>query len=997
MVGAANNSGNQVRMEIWSLTAPPVGVNNILIRVSVTSGTVGAVAASAYFAEVDQTTPLEAFGSAKGQGGTEPSVTVSSVAGQDVIDTVATFGNITLTPGSGQIPEWQTSSGGAGTDVTGAGSIKAGATPNVTMQWKRSSSQVWVMGAVSVRPAIKTEIEARGFEAQWSTAGTELHWQTAREVHNLGFNVYREENGRRVRLNPSIIAGSALTFRANLPQHAGKSYSWIDETNVGSAAYWLEDVDINGTRTLNGPVTPKTTTDATSATDSLTLSQLHVDANRSGAWSSHRMQPALPALGNDSQRQEIQYHLAANPAVKILVDHEGWYRMTQPELVAAGLNPSVNPRLLKLYAQGIEQTIRITDATEGSGGFGPNAAIEFYGVGLDTPFSDRRIYWLTVSDSPGKRIILFTGSSERGPQPLSFSDTVELRQRTTYFAALLKPTSDNFFGALVSTTPVDQVLTLPNVAAAQDNAVLEVVLQGVSDGIHEVNVTLNSSTIGTVTFNSQGTGKHGWQVPLSLLQDGPNTVTLTSSAGDTDTSLVNFIRIEYPRKYYAESDSLEFTAHAGDHVVVKGFQTTPTRLFDITDTIAPLAMDFQIESDGSGFTLEAKVPWSSSDTHTLLALADDKLASAITFAPNHPSKWHTAQPGGDVLIITHPAFIGELDPLVQLRRGQGRSVVVVDVDDVFDEFNFGEATPFALRDFLKVASEKWQNKPKYLLLVGDASLDPRNYLGFGYFDFVPTRIISTSELKTASDDWFTDFNDNGVAQIPTGRLPVRTVDDAKTLIGKIVGYDSSEGGDWSTQALMVADQNDPSLDFTQEARSVQALLPPGLNVTDVFAANLDAATARQDIIDGINAGKLLVNYNGHGSVEVWSGEDLFDDTATVSLTNGTHLPVFLIMDCLNGFFQDVYTESLAEALLLTPNGGAVAVWASSALTDAGPQLQVDQALVKALFGPGAVTLGDAILQAKSKVADADVRKTYILFGDPAMRPKNPTPAPVGTH
>jgi len=47
-----------------------------------------------------------------------------------------------------------------------------------------------------------------------------------------------------------------------------------------------------------------------------------------------------------------------------------------------------------------------------------------------------------------------------------------------------------------------------------------------------------------------------------------------------------------------------------------------------------------------------------------------------------------------------------------------------------------------------------------------------------------------------------------------------------------------------------------------------------MKVTDVFATGVDPAAARAAILDGINSGKLLVNYVGHGSVEVWSGENL---------------------------------------------------------------------------------------------------------------------------
>jgi len=322
-----------------------------------------------------------------------------------------------------------------------------------------------------------------------------------------------------------------------------------------------------------------------------------------------------------------------------------------------------------------------------------------------------------------------------------------------------------------------------------------------------------------------------------------------------------------------------------------------------------------------------------------------------------------------------------------LRQAEGRSVAVVNVDDVYDEFNFGERTPYAIRDFLHTATAAWTNKPHYLLLGGDASVDPRGYLGFGFFDFVPTKIVITSELKTASDDWFSDFNDSGFATIATGRLPARTASDMQTIVDKILNYTNGQAGSWTNQSMMVADIDDSSASFSQAALSVQKMLPQTMNVSDVFASTLGAGTARQNLLAGINAGQLLVNYNGHGSVEIW-GSGLFDDSAATSLTNGTKLPLFVAMNCLNGFFHDVYTQSLAEALMLAPNGGAVSVWASSGLTDPGPQFQMDQQLVKTLFSQPSTTLGDAVLFAKSGIADSNVRKTFILFGDPLMRLKH---------
>ena len=206
------------------------------------------------------------------------------------------------------------------------------------------------------------------------------------------------------------------------------------------------------------------------------------------------------------------------------------------------------------------------------------------------------------------------------------------------------------------------------------------------------------------------------------------------------------------------------------------------------------------------------------------------------------------------------------------------------------------------------------------------------------------------------------------------------------MVSKIAGYNSAPAGSWTNQSMVVADVDDSSLSFTQAAMSVQKMLPQTMNVTDVFTSTLGAGTARQNLLAGINAGQLLVNYNGHGSVEIW-GSGLFDDTVAASLTNGNKLPMFVAMNCLNGFFHDVYTESLATALMLAPNGGAVSVWASSGLTEASPQFQMDQALMQGLFSQPSTTVGDAVLFAKSGIADADTRKTFILFGDPMMRLK----------
>ena len=849
--------------------------------------------------------------------------------------------------------------------------------------------------SVSVAIEGPTSVKVNSFSASKNGNGVLLAWNTGGEIHNLGFNVYRDVNGQKMQLNPSLIAGSALLMREALEQHAAKSYGWIDPSPTPGAVYWLEDVDLNGTRTMHGPISvqamsPAVQIGAKTMAPAATFQDLArpaarvtatLGANSAGILPLAHVREVVARPTLTSARQQVGFLLAARPAVKIFVDHEGWYRVTQPQLVAAGMAPNGDARLLHLFAEGIEQPIRVI----GGDVFGPQSAIEFYGTAIDTPFSGQRVYWLAAQGQPGQRISTDNENGSAGPTPGAFLQTVELKPRTTYFAALLRENTDNFFGPVISPTAATQTFNVANVAPGEVG--LDLVLQGVIEGQqHDVTVALNGATLGDVNFAGREEGQAHFTIPNGILVNGANTITLTAQQGSNDISLIDTIDVSFPHTYTAESDQLKFSANAGAMVTVTGFSQTPTRLIDVTNAQQPFAVAFQTSTDGGGYSLTAQVPWTSSGTHWLLAMADSQIATPVMLTSHNPSSWHAVQRGSEMVLLTAPQFAAQFQPVADLRRAEGKSVAMINVDNVYDEFNFGERTPYAVREFLRTATSAWKQKPRYLLLGGDASVDPRNYLGFGYLDFVPTKVIITQELKTASDDWFSDFNNAGFAQIATGRLPARSTSDAQIMAGKIVSYDIGQPGSWTNDSMVVADVDNPGVSFTQAAQSVQNALPLNMNVTGVFTNAVGTGTARQQILAGMNAGQLFVNYNGHGSVQVW-GSTLFDDTTASTLTNGSRLPFVVAMNCLNGFFHDVYTQSLATALMISPNGGAVAVWASSGLTAPSPQFQMDQALVRTLAGSPSMAVGDAVMLAKSGIADLDVRRTFILFGDPTMRLK----------
>ena len=285
---------------------------------------------------------------------------------------------------------------------------------------------------------------------------------------------------------------------------------------------------------------------------------------------------------------EFRASLDGVAAVKISVRSEGWYRVTRAALVAAGLDANADARLLQLYAEGIEQPIQISG--RGAGPLGSNDAIEFYGTGIDTPFSDARVYWLVQGTRPGKRIAaLPSANSASSDNTQGFLFTVIREDRTTYFATLLNgEDKDNFFGAAVTSEPVDQILTVANHASSSALPVsLDITLQGATEGqAHRVSVSFNGASIGEMNFTGQVNVTNNFPVDSSLLTEGANTVTLTALEGDNDVSVVQSIALHYPHTYVADQNWLRATAPAGSGVRIGGFSSPQIHVYDITDPLA---------------------------------------------------------------------------------------------------------------------------------------------------------------------------------------------------------------------------------------------------------------------------------------------------------------------------------------------------------------------------------------------------------------------------
>lgn len=832
-----------------------------------------------------------------------------------------------------------------------------------------------------------TAVRLTRFDAESYQDGVQLTWESGFEVNNLGYHVYREQGGKRTRITPSIIAGSALTVGPGSSLTAGYSYSWFDPNGTLNATYQLEAIDLDGSRQLAEPIRPALGFSKANSRRGAKLFTELAQTNRHNqqfvtARPAEMQSADTVALRLNADSIALQRAIASGNAVKIQVRECGWYRVTQAELVAAGLNPLADARMLQMYVDGVEVPISLSTA---GNHLNTGDVLEFYGVPLDTPTTGTRIYWLVEGNAPGLRMTARRGKLKAVPEdestPPSFDVMLERRERLLYFSNLLNGDAENIFGAPVFFEPVEQMFAVKKLAQGSSaKSAVEVSLQGLTGGPHKVVLRLNRTELGTMTFESREHKSTLFEVDTSLLREGDNVLTLTSVASEADISLIDYVRLTYPHQYRAENNRLRFTAPGGQLIRVEGFSNPNVRVVDVTDPSSPIQLPSLATASEGSYAIRVQTP--SGGVRTLLAFTEELSLHPATMTRNVPSSWASETGGADMLIVTHGEFRPAVQPLAALRQSQGLTVAIADIEDVYDEFSYGAHTPLALKSFVAWTRNHWERVPRYLLLVGDSSWDPRNYLGGGENDFVPTKLIDTQFMETASDAWFGDFDNSGISNVAIGRLPARTAEDIWLIVSKIVSYEQERELNAPLRgAVMVADAG-----FESQSKDTAEFLRQGLPVQEINRAAIgNDDLARTAILNSLNAGPTIVNYYGHGSLQVWTGAGLLDADGAFNLSNTNRLSLYVMMTCLNGFSHDAFDESLSEAALRAPNGGAVAVWASSGFTERLPQFVLNREFYRIMFGKEPVRLGDAANNAKFSVTDQDVRRTWTLLGDPAMR------------
>ncbi len=668
--------------------------------------------------------------------------------------------------------------------------------------------------------------------------------------------------------------------------------------------------------------------------------------------------------------------------LKILIDEEGIYRIDVNSLVIYGLAlEEIDLKRLQLSNRGKPLPLFVFEID----GY---TWVEFYGQESESQYSKENIYTLEVLPYENEHTIFVNGADGYFASPTEsvssdYFETDWFEENQLYFPQV--DGSDNWYWFTVIGGQSQAVpIVLSEVMSGEGYIRLNFWsnTEATSNPDHHLILKLNNRTIVDRSWDGKGEQLITASIPEGILEDGENQITI-EIPGDTKAAAeaywIDWLEVTYPRRAVAQSGQIKFIAD-GKSLLLSDFRGQ-VQIFDISEENRVFLQQITSTSDSD-------LIFKGLEGQTYYVVGEDGFREPISFTPLVNTPDLRANTGGsNYLAIGPDEFLASAAELFSLREAQGLSVIRVPLQAIYDQYNYGFPEPEAIEGYIQETIQVWETVPQYVLLIGDASYDPKNYLQQPVTNILPSIFIQTAYGgQTVSDIPFADFNGDGIPDAALGRIPATTVDEVEVAVRKIIEYenalDSQEG---KNRLLAIADGQEVA--FQIDARHFIDIFPPGddLVLYNPAAGVTDAYEIIQAYFD---EGYSYVAYFGHGSVAMWGKDRLFTVEEATALTN-TQFPVVINMTCLTGLFTHPYTESLAEAFLFNPNGGAAAILAPTSLTLAGEQSRLSTPLAEALGSGNYKRLGDAYLFAQQKMAvDSPgvegVLETFLLFGDPGL-------------
>lgn len=730
-----------------------------------------------------------------------------------------------------------------------------------------------------------------------------------------------------------------------------------------------------------------------------------------------------------------------NTYLKLGVADDGIYRIGRADLESYGISPGgINPETFKVFVKGKEQPVYVRGENDKS--FDQNDYIEFFGSknygdnyhetsSSNEPYkeylnrySDTTIYWLTWGGENGLRIDTMSSYSGTPDDTLYHYSEVAHYEKDLYLDysvfSLVDRQDPDWLANETWVWGQQGVGTANRTFSASDiypgktaKAFYKVqdFASDISQNAHKIGISINSDP---AVYDSSAFDKYAQKVvraefSSNLLNEGNNvlkTISFPTGAGINSIEY-DWYEIEYPRYLKAQNDSLKILF---DDISLPGLKTIKISNVSSNDIViykysGELKKITNYLKSGSKIIFSDTV---NNGDRYIITPASEIASPKIYYKKNFDDlKNQTYQ--ADYILITHPLFLDKANEYANfIKDNYSLATKVINIRDIYDEFNFGFFAPEPIRDFLKAANIYWQDpKPAYLFLVGDATYD---YYGnkTKYFGSPPAYNFVPSYGYPVSDNWFVTWDTTGslVQQMYAGRIPVNSVAEFDHYFDKHKKYLSDQYDVFNKTYLLFSggETNNPSelqtLRTTNDFIKNNLIKPPPvggiarhLYKTANPVSNFGPVGDKQ-VSDYIGAGGLFVSYIGHSGTQIWD-----NGINTVAQLKNNSGKGSLISDwgCSTGKFAEPDIKAFSELFIDGRDGQAIGYTGNTSLgfistATVFPELFYSELLQRNVTGIGrahAIALNDFIKSYGSSGVYRIFALCNALLGDPVINLKVP--------
>ncbi|HZY10013.1 MAG TPA: type IX secretion system sortase PorU [Bacteroidota bacterium] len=735
------------------------------------------------------------------------------------------------------------------------------------------------------------------------------------------------------------------------------------------------------------------------------------------------------------------------------ISEDGMYKLTGQMMVNAGIPPSTDPNTIKVYGNGgselsmsprdisvddlIENAIDIFDSGT-LGRLDPEDYIVFFGKGTRgwkynsttkafnhylNHFTETNFYWLTYGGATSKHMTVIPSLNQPDVyRPAAVLGKIFREDEKVSILSSGLEWLGQSFNTGEQMTYVHPLYALDTTRAmtyqfhigARSSGSSQFMIYEHGDQLLSP-IEISSTQVGSY-FDKQFKSVVISTTQVPKFSDVQSQLRFRyNSVSPAGVGYIDWYEIFYSKFLKAQNDVFNF--HSKDttsitEYAISGFSGGQIRVFDVTNFDSLLIISNPLISP-SNDRCSFQVQLSSGSTREFYIVGSNGYKTPGSLNRIANQNLHGEPMEADYIIVSHPEFLPAAQRLKTYREQPGTRFLrslVVDIQQIYNEFSGGLPTPIAVRNYLKYIYETWRVPPRYVLLFGDGNYDYKGILSSDP-NWIPPWETSESFwplLSYATDDGFVTFNNVERVNLGLGRLSARTIREAHTMVDKIIEYETNPAIDpWKVRFTFVADDGPAGAGdrnnyfiHTDQAEAISRMVPALFENKKIYLyeyPTIYAPGGRRKpavniaIQNQINQGTLVLNFTGHGNPRLWTHEAVFVRETDFPLLRNKGKYFFLVAaTCNYSQFDVIGEQSGGEILLEMPEAGAISVFSATRPVFAFDNFLLNETLYEILFQKDSIgrivpqRLGDLIYRTKQRRTSDNDRK-YFLLGDPALQ------------